>query len=169
MVLSGCGETLFYYRYEYTQKTVSLPKARVNLSILPTFAKDENKVNIGTYGSPYRLRVVLFVPAFTQIAKMTVQGLQITGVESKTCLNLEPSSTGHVLDSLTSDNEKQTAVVVAIPANSSLEYEALNIQGVVHVTLDNGETYLKSDFDVQLDTDYQEEKKNKLLSGILGI
>lgn len=169
IVLSGCGETLITYRYEYEDVTCKLKAVDVNFSMVATFKEDSKDPNNGTFKAPYRLRIALCVPASTKVAKMTIKGLTITGVESKVSLDLEPRSTDKSWSSLNSDNEKQTAVVVAIPSDSSLKYEALNIRGVVHVILNNGETYLESDFEVQLETNYREEKKNKLLSGILGI
>lgn len=170
-LLFGCGEKLEYQRYGFTEETVLFPNSQIQISLLPSFERDDQDPNKGTFGSPYTLRIAFLVSSSNQLSFVDFKTMRFAGEDSKITVELGSYQIKKIHNSLNSETTDMYEAVAIIPISdeSKLHYESIELSGLIDVKRNDGTSFLETDFSVLLKTDYKEEKKSKRLAQILGI
>lgn len=152
----GCSHTEIYNAYKPTSIVVG-DNAKLTFSMEVT--ADNSKSGVTVYGEPYKLMVFIpYLRAFKSIAlkEVVLSGENGASIKllnnSKNLVNIDSSYEGSIILTFNIDQ---------------LEYQSYSLSGELVVEEgDESDTY---SFEVLLDTDYKEEKINKLWENLMGI
>jgi hypothetical protein len=156
MLSFGCSHTEIFNAYQPASITVN---DSTKLTFSMEMTANNSKRDVTIYGEPYKLMV--FVPYVPELKSIALEDMSLSGKNgvlkelpnnSKSLVNIDSSYEGSVV--LTFDIDQ-------------LEFQSYKLSGEFLVGQD--EELRSYPFEVFLDTDYKEEKINKLWENLMGI
>jgi hypothetical protein len=156
MLSFGCSHTEIFNTYKSASITVS-DSTKITFSMEVT--ANNSKRGVTVYGEPYKLMV--FVPYVRELKSIALKEVSLSGENGvlrelpnnlKSLVNIDSSYEGSVVLNFNIDQ---------------LEFQSYKLSG--ELVVEQGEELSAHPFEVLLDTDYKEEKINKLWENLMGI